>query len=215
MSLHVTFKSRELPPWFDQQRLSDVFAFPWPPWEARACIVSEDASYVTIESRYSGNTGQTPVIQSVRTILQDMDQIVVLHEALFLSEESGAQSSGYATEMLRRCLPFYRSVGARLVIIPAAVMAGRTAWPKFGFRIADEVADGFRAHLRALHEQKLGLAFQGEVPLEGEALIALQGAYDSPIGRMALRTFDALTLELDLESPTALESLKRRGIVVA
>jgi hypothetical protein len=169
---------------------------------------------VTIESRYGGDEFDEPVIYSNRTLLDDGTRIVALHNAMFLSEEFQAQSSGYATEMLRRCVPFYHSKGIRLVIVPAAVMAGRTVWPKFGFRVAEELADGFRAHLRALHEGKLGSEFTGAIPVAGEALLALHGAHNAPIGRMALRTYDVLTLELDLDDPSALESLRKRGILV-
>ncbi len=215
LSLKVEFRSEKLPSWFEEHCIADVFAFPWPPWQDRTCVVTGDSSYLTIESRYGDNHAPCAC------------------NPLHSDDASGR---GSYRRISRSAVPL-RGIGCpefglreRDATALSTVLSRQRGAPRHhsgsgdggtnrmaessGFGSPRKSRIGFRAHLRALHHEKLGIAFDDEIPLDGERLIALQGAYSAPIGRMALRTFDALTLELDLDNPAAIESLRKRGIVL-
>lgn len=147
-----------------------------------------------------------------RRLAEAGDERIAFHDALFVSQALNAQGCGFATEMLRRCIPYYHRVGIRRVLIPSAVEAGRIVWPKFGFRPSEVVSAAFARYVADLHEAKLGTALVQPVPSDGPGLLDFRGSYGFAIGRLALQTFSVLTLELDLADPGTIRSLKKRGI---
>ena len=200
--------------WFPLGTANEVFAFKWPPFGDISVQYTTSPDLVRVVTIYR-ETGRAVDAIYMERRLADVDgERIAFHDALFVSEVLRAQQCGFATEMLRRCIPYYGHLGIRRVIIPSAVEAGRIVWPKFGFRPSELANASFSEYVAALHKAKLGTELDEPVPHNGPGLLDFRGSYGFAIGRLALQTFSGLTLELDLTDQDTIRCLKERGIQI-
>jgi hypothetical protein len=200
--------------WFGVGTAGEVFAFKWPPFGDVSVQYTISPDLVHIITTYRETGHAVDAIYMERRLADVDGERIAFHDALFVSEALRAQQCGFATEMLRRCIPYYGRLGIRRVMIPLAVEAGRIVWPKFGFRPSELISASFSEYLAALHKSKLGTELDQPVPRNGPGLLDFRGSYGFAIGRLALQTFSGLTLELDLADPDTIRSLKERGIQI-
>jgi hypothetical protein len=201
-------------PWFQAADALEAFAFEWPlvPDRTLECTVAR--KLVRVVSTYRTTVHEDDAIYMERRLADVEDARIAFHDALFVSEVLGVQRAGFATEMLRRCIPYYRRIEIRSVIIPSAVEAGRLVWPKFGFRPAADISARFAKFVADLHIRRVGTPLPDSVPTAGPAILRFRGEYGLAVGALALQTFPGLVLELDLLDPGTVDSLNDRGIIV-
>jgi GNAT superfamily N-acetyltransferase len=200
-------------PWFNIDDALPAFAFAWYPY-AVSVTCSIQPELVTVETVYLDEADSETAIHMIRRLADIDDTRIAFHDALFVSAALNAQRRGFATEMLRQCVSYYRSIGVDRVIIPSAVEAGRTVWPKFGFRPTAQIAARFADFAAEVHLRKTGERLSLVLPACGPDILQFCGEYGLPVGQLALGAFSPLTLELDLTDPSTVDFLGKRGITV-
>ncbi|HEY0396388.1 MAG TPA: hypothetical protein VGD01_18070 [Candidatus Elarobacter sp.] len=200
--------------WGTAAALTDAFAFPWPPCVLPAVNVkhaSRDLLEFEITWRWHGIAAPA-IFVSRRLVQRPAGSAIAFHDACFVTKTLPVPH-GFATEMLRRCIPFYRASQIRTIAISAAVMDGRVVWPRFGFSVTAEHGEAVRTTVRNIVRRKLGRAYDTAVPSFGPDLLALGTPEGIPIGLMALMEVPSLSLFLDLEDRRAVRCLQKRGLI--
>jgi GNAT superfamily N-acetyltransferase len=201
-----------LPTWFVQADADAAFGLDFPPIEFELTYSPEP--YDGIKVQLYGWHNEEQVVLAQRRIATVDDQRLAFHDVFLISGERGFQKRGLATQMLAKCLPYYRTLGIRYVIIPETMPDGRKVWPKFGFVLLDELKQIYVEGVMDVYARKTGDALEpGSIPT-GCDFHPFGLPLVTSLSTIALIEMEEVGYSLDLENGETVECLSRRNIKV-